>query len=86
MTVRVLVCNKKCNDQRLIRPKRKVRLMVLSPLSAPLQPRGSPERNIFKSCVFGQGRRSLGQLSDQQLMNSSQGRLTEPSQSSKEIQ
>ena len=30
MTVRVWVCNKKCNDQRLIRPKRKVRLMVLT--------------------------------------------------------
>ena len=43
---------------------------------APLQPRGSTKRNTFKSCVFGQGRRSLGQLSDQHLINSSQGRLT----------
>jgi len=30
MTVRVWVCNKKCNDQRIVRPKRKVRLMVLT--------------------------------------------------------
>ena len=30
MTVRVWVCNKKCKDQRIVRPKRTVRLMVLT--------------------------------------------------------
>lgn len=78
LSVRIWVCDKKqCDGQRLIRLEGKM-VLTCGERPAPLQLRGTTERNTSKPYVCLQwGRRSLGQLSDQHLINSSQGRVTE---------